>query len=109
MESDNNNGDLNISFLEQEINANEYIIDNYLKLARNMKWMALGTTCLSLFLFLFGSVLSGIIGLFLAFMCVRKYNKSIGMAEVYFGVTKFLKFILQSEITGNTKVPSFLN
>ena len=108
METENNDMDYSISSLKEEIDANEQLIDGYLKTAENMKWMAIGAVSLSLFFFIIGSVASGFIGTFLGFLCVRKYNKSIGMAEVYFGVTKYLKFVLQREITGDTSIPSFL-
>lgn len=108
MEADNQKTTYSLSSLKNEITENEEIIDNYLKTAQNMKWMGMGTLLLSVFFFFVGSMLSGIGGLALAFLCLRKYNQSMGMAEVYFGVTKFLKYMLQREITGDTSIPAFL-
>lgn len=108
METENTQTSCDINSLREEINQNEQIIQNYLKTAYNMKWMAIGTVALSVVLFLLGSTLSGFGGLVLAFICLRKYNRSRGMAEVYFGVTKFLKYMLQREITGDTSMPAFL-
>lgn len=95
--------------LRKEIEKNEGIILNYLQTAHNMKFMGFGALLFSIFLFIIGSVLSGFIGLVLAFLCLRKYNRSIGMAEIYNGATKFLKFMLHREITGDTSLPGFLS
>lgn len=108
METENQENIYDVASLRNEITQNEEIIDNYLKTAQNMKWMGMGTLLLSVFFFFAGSMLSGIGGLILAFLCLRKYNQSMGMAEVYFGVTKFLKYMLQREITGDTSIPAFL-
>ena len=109
METEKVNSEYSISSLKEEISANEQIIDSYLKKARNMKWMAIGAVSLSLVFLIVGNTFSVFASLFLGFLCVRKYNKSIGMAEVYFGVTKFLKFMLQREVTGDASLPGFLN
>lgn len=108
MEAENQQVPYDITSLREEIDQNEQIIDNYIRTANNMKWMGIGAVILSVFFFFAGSMLSSIGGLLLAFMCLRKYNRSIGMAEVYFGVTKYLKFVLQREITGDTSLPGFL-
>jgi hypothetical protein len=73
-----------------------------------MKWMGIGAFSLSIFLFIIGNTISGYIGLVLAFLCLRKYNRSVGMAEVYNAVTRFLKFTLHQEITGETNLEAFL-
>lgn len=108
METDNNSNTYDVSSLRNEITQNEEIIDNYLKTAQNMKWMSIGAALFSVALFIYGNAISGFGGLVLAFICLRKYNRSRGMAEVYFGVTKYLKFMLQREITGDTSIPGFL-
>lgn len=108
METENTQVTCDIDSLKREITENEKIINDYLTTARNMKWMAIATACVSVAFLLAGSIVSGIAGLVLSFICVRKYNRSLGMAEVYFGVTKFLKYILQREITGDTSIPGFL-
>jgi hypothetical protein len=108
METQNQENSYDVISLRNEITENEEIIDNYLKTAQNMKWLGMGTLLLSVFFFFAGSILSGIGGLVLAFLCLRKYNQSMGMAEVYFGVTKFLKYMLEREITGDTSIPAFL-
>lgn len=108
MEAENKSIACDIASLREEINQNELIIENYLKTANNMKHMAIGSVLLSIFFFTIGSHVSGFLGLFLGFLCVRKYNRSVGMAEVYNGVTKFLKFMLRREVTGDTSLPGFL-
>lgn len=94
--------------LREEISQNEQIILDYLNTARNMKSMAIFSTILALVFFVYGSYYTGGGALFLGFLCIRKYNKSIGMAEVYNGVTKYLKLVLQREVTGDDRVFDFL-
>ena len=105
MDTDNTENSTNdIESLREEINQNEQIIQNYLKTARNMKWMCIGTTILSVILFIAGSTLSGSLGLIIAFFCLRKYNRSIGMSEVYSGVTKFLRMSYKQRLTGGKTI-----
>ena len=57
MEADNQKTTYSLSSLRNEITQNEGIIDNYLRTAKNMKWMAVGTVLLSVF---FSSVLDSL-------------------------------------------------
>lgn len=100
---------LSIQDLRREISENESLVENYLVTAENMKWFAIIAGAFSIIFFINESVFSGIVGLVLCFLCVRKYNRSMGMAEIHNGITKFLKFMLHHEITGDTSLPGFLS
>lgn len=99
---------LSIQDLRREISENESLVEDYLVTAQNMKWLAIGAGILSVIFFFIGSVFSGITAFVLCFMCVRKYNRSRGMAQIHFGITRFLKFMLHREITGDDSLPGFL-
>lgn len=108
MENENQINYDDANSLKVEIELNEVIIDKYLKTAQNMKMIGIPTVLLAVFLFMKSGMLLGFTCLFMAFLCLRKYNQSIGMAEVYYGVTKFLKMMYQREVTGDKSVPLFL-
>lgn len=108
MEAENQENVIDVVALRSEIEQNEEIIVNYLRTANNMKWLGTSTFFVAILFFIAGGTLSGSLCLFLSFLCLRKYNRSIGMAEIHNAVTKFLKFVLHREITGDTSLPGFL-
>lgn len=98
-----------INSIRNEISNHQALMNDYLKTAKNMKIIGIPTALLSIVLFVKFGMLYGFICLFAAFLCLRKYNRSIGMADVHDSVTNFHRMMLESEITGNKeKIPWFL-
>lgn len=108
MENENNVKCEDTDSIRREIAQNEIIIQDYLKTARNMKVIGTLTFMVAVLFFFLANVISGSICLVMAFICLRKYNRSVGMAEVYSGITKFLKLMYRKEVSGDTGLTDFL-
>lgn len=97
-----------IEGLKREIDENDLLIGQYLKNAQKMKFLVLVTAVLSLLFFLSKNYMFGGAMLLLAFLCFRNYNRLIGMAEIHNSISKFLKYMLNREVTGEKGLPGFL-
>lgn len=91
---------INIEDLKRDIAEQEQLALNCVKEANNMFYCII----ISVILFIYTLIISKFIfsGIFLVigFLCIRRYNKTIGKIEVHNAIQKFLKLLLIQEQTG---------
>lgn len=92
--------EIDIEQLRKDIYQEELNVQNYLNESNNMKYLIfISVICMIFFLFM-SKFITASIFFVIGFMCLRKYNRAIGMAEIHNGVRKFLQMILIQEQTG---------
>jgi hypothetical protein len=91
---------INIEEIKRDIQEQEEFTLKYIKEANNMFYLII----VSVILFVYNLiVLNFIISsafFVIGFLCLRRYNKSIGMIEVHNAIQSFLRMLLIQEQTG---------
>jgi hypothetical protein len=91
---------INIEEIKRDIQEQEEFTLKYVKEANNMFYLII----ISVILFIYNLiVLNFIISsafFVIGFLCLRRYNKTIGMIEIHTAIQKFLKMLLIKEQTG---------
>lgn len=99
---------IDIESLKNDIIEQEMLMNKYIKEANNMFYLIIVSTICSICFLLLSKFIFSAIFFILGFLCLRRYNKSIGMAEIHNGLRKFLKMILLQEQTGEDVIRKLL-
>lgn len=91
---------INIEELKRDIAEHEDIALNYIKEANNMFYFAVICVILFIFNLITANFIIASAIFVVGFLCVRRYNKLVGMIEVHNAIHKFLKLLLIQEQTG---------
>jgi hypothetical protein len=96
----NTESKINIDDLKRDIEEQEGLSQKFINEANNMYYLVVVSICLFIYSLVIGNYILSISFFLIGFMCLRRYNKCIGMAEVHNGIMKFLKMLLIQEQTG---------
>jgi len=96
----NTESKINLDDLKRDIEEQETLRMKFIKEANNCYYLVIVCVCLFLYFLVIGSYIVAASAFILGFMCLRRYNQCIGIAEVHTGIMKFLKMLLIQEQTG---------
>lgn len=91
---------INIEDLKKDIQEQEELRQKFVKEANNMFYIIVVCICLMIYSLIIHKYILASSFFLIGFMCLRKYNKAIGLVEVHTGIMKFLKLLLIQEQTG---------
>jgi len=105
----NTESKINIDDLKRDIEEQEGLSQKFISEANNMYYLVIVSTCLFIYSLVIGNYILSASFFLIGFMCLRRYNKCIGMAEVHNGIMKFLKVLLIQEQTGEDVFKNIIN
>lgn len=91
---------VSIETLRKDINEQEELMNKFINKANKIFPLIIISVLLAIFSLIYSKFLLSSCFFIFAFIMVRMYNQSKGMAEVHNGLRKFLKMLLIQEQTG---------